>query len=364
MRNSLNILHISPNFNYICGVSKYVYLILKELKKYEKSEDLKLFFLTNGGDSLERLKNIGIKTHLINFSKGLKNLFYVNDNLKQLEKFCIENEINIIHTHHRYPEFLSNIIKRENQIKTITTVHSIVKGFKFLSFKSDKIIAVSKAVEKNLIEKFNIDKGKIIQIYNPIAFDDYIEDKTDKEKKTIIGVPDDSKIFLFVGRWTKLKGVDILINAFSQIFEKYDNVYLILITDVPDVVKNKILKISSKFIFIRPQRDISYYYKICDAVVLPSRVESFPYTMLEAGLHRKLFIGTNLGGISEFIENEKNGLLFENGRVDQFVNLVSSVIQSSNELQKLRQNLFEKISYLSRPEKYCSQLIEIYRSLQ
>lgn len=364
MKNSLNVLHISPNFNYVCGASKYVYLILKELKKYEKLENLKLFFLTNGGDSLERLKNIGIEPQLMNFSKGIKNLFYLKNNLKQLEKFCIDNKINIIHTHHRYPELLANIIKKKNRIKTITTVHSIVDGFRFLSFKSDKIIAVSKAVEKNLIEKFGVDKEKIIQIYNPIDFDDYVNDKIDKKQKAIVGLPEDSKIFLFVGRWTKIKGVDILIKSFRQIFKKYDNVYLILITDIPESIKNKILKVSNKFILIKPQRDISYYYNICDAVVLPSRIESFPYTMLEAGLHQKLFIGSNVGGISEFIENEKNGLLFENENVDQFVQLVSNVIQSKIDFQNVRQNLFEQISYLSRPVDYCSKLIEIYHSIQ
>jgi len=134
MKNEFNILHISPNFNYVCGVSKYVHIILKGLNSFKDKYNIKLFFITNEGDSLERLSEIGIEPHILRFDKGIKNIFYIKKNLKELEKFCITNKIHIIHSHHRYPELLSNLLKRKLDIKTITTVHSIIDGFKSLSF--------------------------------------------------------------------------------------------------------------------------------------------------------------------------------------------------------------------------------------
>ncbi|MGB9663697.1 MAG: glycosyltransferase family 4 protein [Ignavibacteria bacterium] len=359
MKNRLHLLHISPDFNYVCGVSKYIYLLLRELKNYD---EVKLFFITNGGDSLQRLKDIGIYPYIMSFKKGLKNIFYVKKNLAELKRFCIENQINIIHTHHRYPELLANNLKRELNIKTITTVHSLVDGYRRLSFKSDKIIAVSTTVEKNLIEKFGVEKERIIQIYNPLDFNEYknIDEPADR---SLLGIPDDAKVFLFVGRWTKIKGVDILVKAFRKITNNYPKVYLILITDISETGKKRIQSINQNFVFIKPQRDISYFYKICDAIILPSRVESFPFVMLEAGLYKKIFIGSNVGGVGEFIEDGRDGLLIKKEDSNGLTNIIESVVKNLIDTQKLRTNLSNKVYSLLSLKEYSKSIINIYENL-
>jgi glycosyltransferase involved in cell wall biosynthesis len=362
MKNELNILHISPNFNLVCGVSKYVYMILKELKSFQGGHKLNLFFITNGGDSLNRLEDIGIKPYIMKFEKGLKNIFYIIKNFNKLKNFCIDNNINIIHTHHRYPEFLANLLKKKLDIKTVTTVHSLVEGFKGLSFKSDKIIAVSKTVEKNLINNYKVDKSKIAQIYNPIDWDDY-KRKDENSDRSKIGISDTAKVFLFVGRWSKVKGVDILIQVFSEIFEVHNDIILILITDVSEKTKQKIITKSKNFIFVKPQNDISYFYRISDFVILPSRKDSFPYVMLETGVYEKIFVGSNVGGIAEFIENEKNGFLF-NPNAEEFFKTITKVI-SIDESKKniIVENLHRKVLSIDNVQTYFDKLLKIYNSL-
>jgi glycosyltransferase involved in cell wall biosynthesis len=364
MKSRLNVLHISPDFNYVCGVSKYVYLILKGLKKFEENGRLRLFFFTNGGDGLERLISIGIEPELMSFRKGLKNVFYFYKNLRHLERFCRNNEINIIHTHHRYPELLANALKSKLNIKTITTVHSLVDGYKRLSFKSDKIIAVSKAVEKNLIEKFGLSKEKIIQIYNPIDFEEYAFNDNVKPDKSLIGLPQNSKVFLFIGRWTRVKGVDILIKAFSELFNIHKELYLILITNIPEKEKSKINRICDRYLFISPQRDISYFYNICDAIILPSRVEPFPYVMLEAGLYKKIFLGADTGGIKEFIINGYNGFLFERSNYISLKETINDVLKLSEENKVfIQSNLYQSILNLYNVSNYSVELLKIYDEL-
>lgn len=362
MKDELNVLHISPDFNYVCGVSKYIYLLFKGIKSNETAYKVNLFFITNGGDSLDRLETIGVKPVIMNFTKGWKNIFYINDNLKELEKFCRVNQIDIIHTHHRYPELLANILKRKLNIKTITTVHSLVDGYKKLSFKSDKIIAVSKAVERNLIEKFGVEKEQVIQIYNPIDWEEY-RNTASTADKTLIGLPKDSKLFLFVGRYSKLKGVDILIKVFLNIYQTYNNVYLILITDVPGKEKKRILSKSKNIVFIKPQKDISYFYRISDAVVLPSKKESFPFVMLEAGIYRKLFIGSDVGGITEFIRDNQNGLKFTANDPTHLEKIIREVISNDFNFSDLIENNYKKIKQLFDIQAYVEQLNYIYYHL-
>ncbi len=357
MKKKINLLHISPDFNYTCGVSKYIVIVLSELQSYS---DFNLFFLTNKGDSLTRLENIKVNVSLMNFEKGFKNIFFIKENLKQLKEFCIKNSIDIIHTHHRYPELLSNLIKNQIGVKTITTVHSLVKGFKLLSFRSDKIIAVSKAVADNIIHNYKVDSYRIIQIYNPVKIS---PDDNKNFDRCSFGISKYDKVFLFVGRWNKVKGVDIMIKVFKKLFSEYNFIKLILITDISDAERERISKFSKNFIFIKPLEEISCFYRISDYVILPSKLESFPFVMLESGIYNTLFIGSNVGGISEFIDDGSNGLLFNYGEknLNEVIKKVLSLDEKTEKL--ISKNLSDKVANLMSPELYTKNLIEIYKSL-
>lgn len=352
----INILHISPNFNYACGISKYITIILNELIKYP---EFKIHFVTNGGDSLERLEKNGIIAHIIKFDTGTKNILFIRKNLRELENFCQLKKIHIIHTHHRYPEFLANKLKNKLGIKTITTVHSLVKGWKGLSFKSDKIIAVSKAVEKNLVKSFGVDPTKIIQLYNPIYLN---ENQTDHSYE--LDFLSKYRILLFVGRYHRKKGFDLLLNAFNNISKIYTDLALVIVSDIEEKQKKKIIRNNNRIFIFPVQKSVHRFYSIAEIVVLPSFIESFPYVMLESGLNKKLFIGSNVGGISEFIEDRKNGLLFENGNLNSLITKLDYALKMSNEEKKeLSNNLFNKVSNLYTPSKYAERLIKIYQYL-
>ena len=128
----MNILHISPDFNYSCGVSKYIYLLLKELSEIE---DIQIYYITNKGDSVERLNRLNAKVSYLNFKKQSRNPFRFLNNYLMLKKFCVEYKIDVIHTHHRYPELLAYFISKSVKLKTVSTIHSFVQGFKNISFK-------------------------------------------------------------------------------------------------------------------------------------------------------------------------------------------------------------------------------------
>jgi glycosyltransferase involved in cell wall biosynthesis len=297
------------------------------------------------------------------FERGLKNILYLKKNLTELEKFCIENKINIIHTHHRYPELLANLLKKKLDIRTVTTVHSLVEGFKRLSFKSDKIIAVSKAVEKNLINNFNLEQSKVVQIYNPINIEEY-QYRFENSDRLRLGIPKNAKVFLFTGRWSKVKGVDILVKVFLEIFKVHKNVFLILITDVSPKTEKRIKGKNKNFIFIKPQKDLSYFYNISDAIVLPSRTDSFPYVMLEAGIYKKLFIGSEVDGIAEFVKNGSEGLLFESPKKETLFDVVQKYLCISQEEEtKIKESFYRKVIIDTDKSRYINNLVDIYNNL-
>lgn len=355
--DKVNILHISPDFNYSSGVSKYVFLLLDELGK---REDLHLFFLTNKGDSLNR---VNVMINFLNFERGNKNPLKLILNYFLLKKICIENKIEIIHTHHRYPELLAYFLGKRLGIRTITTVHSLVDGWKYLSFKSDKIIAVSKAVERHLIQKYKVNNQKITQMYNfvkPFESPNYEEISNLKEK---LGIQEDEKVLLFIGRIGCIKGCDVLISAFEKLSDKYPFLRLLMIGNFEsDELEESVTK-NDRIVYLTPTSNIYNYYHLCDIVVLPSRIDSFPYVMLEAGLANKPFIGGQTGGIEEFIEDGTDGLLVKPGDIDNLVEKIEQLLNDSHLSQRLGFNLFNKVSQLTNADSYTNKLYELYSGI-
>ena len=105
------------------------------------------------------------------------------------------------------------------------------------------------------------------------------------------------------------------------------------------------------------------YYSAADIVVLPSRIDPFPFVMLEAGLMRKPFIGSRTGGIAEFIEDGKDGLLTIPEDVIDLKNKIGYLINTPQKAKTLAENLYQKVKSQTSREKYISRLCKIYDEL-
>ncbi len=358
----IKILHISPNFNYNCGRSKLVYYYLKYLSNTDNYET---HFITNGGDSLDRLKELpNLKYDLINFATGYKNLLYSQSFYKKFKKYIIEKDINLIHTHHRFPELISVKISKEFKIKKITSAHSYVTGLKHSSFKSDKIICVSNSIRDYLINNYRISKEKLVTIYNPVDQFQHLNLNSAEAFKKENNITTEKKVLLFVGRINKDKGYDTLIKSLYLLIEQNKNVVLIMIAQKNDKeIKFNFLIKNKKIIYLSPEKNINYLYSIADVVLLPSRIEPFGLVMIEAGSFKKPFIGGNTGGIAEFIEDGKNGLLVDPENPEQLAEKIIYLLNNPDVGKMLGENLYEKVTRLCDYNNYFNEIDKIYNSL-
>ena len=152
------------------------------------------------------------------------------------------------------------------------------------SFKSDKIISVSNAVREHLTINYPHTKLKCTTMYNCIEESFYAKSEVDySDLRKSLGYTDTDKILLFAGRISRIKGCDILIEAFKKLRRKL-NAKLLMIGSVSEPNINFLLeKNRAEIKLLEPQKDMKPYYEISDAVVLPSIEDPFPYVMLEAG---------------------------------------------------------------------------------
>ena len=85
--------------------------------------------------------------------------------------------------------------------------------------------------------------------------------------------------------------------------------------------------------------------------------------MLEAGLSGKPFIGSRVGGIAEFIEDGRDGLLFPAKNELVLAQCMLELLNDETKSARLGENLRRKVSSLPICEEYSKRIDEIYRSL-
>jgi glycosyltransferase involved in cell wall biosynthesis len=335
------------------------------MKYFCANPNYETHFITNGGDSLNRLKEIpNLKYDVFVFSTGYKNVLYKGSFYRKLKDYIFNHKINLVHTHHRFPENISVNIGKELNVRTVTSAHSFVKGFRRSSFKSERIISVSNSVSDYLIRNYAVAKEKIITLYNPIEQFPQIVLSLGERFKHENNIASDQKILLFVGRINKEKGFDTLIKSFFQVTEKNKNIILVINGQVEDKSLNlkSILK-NDKIIFVPPQKNSYHLYSIADIVILPSRIDPFPFVMIEAGVFKKPFIGGKTGGIAEFIEDGKNGLLIDPENPIELAEKIIYLLNNPDKGKEIGKNLSEKVNLLCDYNNYFSEVEKIYNTL-
>jgi glycosyltransferase involved in cell wall biosynthesis len=140
---------------------------------------------------------------------------------------------------------------------------------------------------------------------------------------------------LYTGRLEYRKGTDVLLAAIPLVLQQNPDILFELIGNDPgnDYEKrfkaNNPEKVLQKVIFRGKvhHEALSQAYRTCDIFVAPSRYESFGLIFIEALSYGKPVIGCNVGGVSEIITDNCNGLFAETGYAQS---LADKIIQLVN----------------------------------
>ena len=208
----------------------------------------------------------------------------------------------------------------------------------------DKFIVLTPFAKKTFINSaLNIDENKII--IKPNSVDDF---KTESESKR--------KDYLFIGRLSSEKGIQIAIEAFNQL----SNINLHVVGSGP--LENSLKEQSNKNIIFHGIKDRAFIKNILPqtkALVLPSLCyEGLPNTIVEAFSSGTPIIYSNIDNINTIVENNKTGLSFETGNA---ISLKEAVLNFER-LQDTKLNNNAREKYLSNytHKKNILSLLKIY----
>lgn len=210
---------------------------------------------------------------------------------------------------------------------------------------ADFVIAISKSTENELKKWW----GKPINIQT-------IHCSVDTEifKPFQVNSPDfkDKIKLLFVGNLTKRKGADLLPRIMSKLDERFVLFYTTGLRTKKQVFPDKRMLPIGKVSLNK----IVEMYNTCDMLVMPSRLEGFGYSALEAMACGKPVITTNCSSLPELVDNRKGGFLCEPDNVEDFANKIKFLARDKKMRQDMgkynREKVLQQFTLLKMGKEY------------
>jgi glycosyltransferase involved in cell wall biosynthesis len=171
-----------------------------------------------------------------------------------------------------------------------------------LSLVADAIVCGSDYEQRAAIEA-GIPPDRLHRIYNGIAIRDT------SARAQIVRETGPLRL-LFVGRFDRQKGLDVLLNAMSQL--PPDMFSLVVVgAPVQDGAVDQPRLPNVEYIGWLPHDELSRFYAEADVLVMPSRWESFGLVAVEAHSHGVPVVATRCCSLPEIVEHKRSGLLFD-----------------------------------------------------
>lgn len=175
---------------------------------------------------------------------------------------------------------------------------------------------------------------------------------------------------LFVGFVHENKGIEFLIQSFAKILTKIPYARLHIVGEVYDEIKIKTLinalHLDKKIVLYgKIEHNQMYkFYSKANVVVVPSICfEQFGIVGLEAMASSRPVVGSNIGGIPEWIEDGINGYLVEPRNVDQLSEKISCIILDLNLAKTMGLRGRERVEKEFTPLNHITQLLKLYNSI-
>ena len=168
-----------------------------------------------------------------------------------------------------------------------------------------------------------------------------------------LGVPQEARVILFVGRIQPLKAPDVLIKAVAELArrspERRSELKLIIIGSPsgPDSGWSRTLAPLTEdlgvtdLVDFRPhseRAELFRWYCASDLVGVPSHNESFGLVALEAQACGRPVVATDVGGLRHTVQDQQTGLLVAGHDPSRWADALGSVIDHPDELVRLGAN--------------------------
>jgi glycosyltransferase involved in cell wall biosynthesis len=327
------------------------------------------------GPMVERLKHMGIPTHIIHTTKPFDFTKW-----GKVKKLIEAEKIELVHAHGTRAHSNVSWAARKLNLPVVYTVHGWsfhdnqsfplkklrVLGEQYLTRKASVNISVSQSVHETGKKYFSGYQSVIIP--NGINQQKFNTARQLKDIRSELGIPKEAILVLFLARFTVQKQPLTMINAFRKAAAQNKQLCLLMVGDGELKSQADALVAQSGLgerIFMQLFRqDVPDILAAADIYVLPSLWEGLPLGLLEAMAMGKAVIASKADGTREVIRHNANGIMVNVDNLEEEVS--NSLLQLAAD-PTLRRQLGEQasatITSTYSAGRMTRQVEEIYKKL-
>ena len=271
-----------------------------------------------GGQVADWLAEAGVKVTVL----GMRRKWDLW-RLPALVRLLARERIDLLHTHLFHADLAGRpaacLASVPHLVHTVRTVEGRFRPWQFAFARAaagccDRIVCVSQAARDFHSRRSGLPRGRYTVICNGVDAGAFARDEAARDRlRGQWGIADDEPLFAFVGKLRYEKGLDVLLEAVDMLATRGGAVRLVVAGDGPGQAA------AQRFLDGRDAgrainmlgftRDVAGVLSAADALVVPSRWEGLPLSVMEAMAAGVPVIAARVGGVPELVADGRTGLL-------------------------------------------------------
>ncbi|PCI29367.1 MAG: hypothetical protein COB67_04230 [SAR324 cluster bacterium] len=302
-----------------------------------------------------------------NFSLLTESLFHFST-IRKLKRIVTQENVDLVHLNNQVSrDFWGTILAKKcdlpcvSHLRTFNSQMLNKRKVDYLKKVNISYIAISSQIKKHWQGK-GLPHEKLTLIHNI-----FIPAPWKAEQKSQIQRSEEGKKILFIGRLIQCKGLPFFLEAFALLLHEMPRCRLYLIGS--GQLENHLKELTEQLhlqesVYFLGYQDKPYsLIAEADLLVLPSSQEAFGRVLLEAMTLGTPVIGSDIGGISDIIESETDGLIIPYGNVEALKNAMQRILTDEELSTRLKKNAIKKVQKKFNSTEYATKLQAIYTNI-
>ena len=315
------------------------------------------------------LNNSAFDNHLLKKAQGLPMPLQSYDIIHCQDAFCLAVGARLavfakkplaLTLHDNYPRRIIDDLTHPTATKVLQWIVRRRDSRLKSCFRQCRWIAtVSNHVRENLIAYLEPNPPAVFTIYNPYP--------ANLSRNIHSNAPASPPRILFIGRLSKDKGIDLILDALKQ----YDQPVQLTVLGLDGPLRGEVERAAARDARIRIEPPVPYekvhrFFQENDLILCPSSWdEPFGLTVLEARIHGKPVLTTNRGGIPEILTGYTKALILNTKGLprEQVVQALRDALSPALALGKIPLDAEAEHRFLHRfsTESFADQYTALYR---
>ena len=299
----------------------------------------------------------------------------------ELYRLVRRGKYEVVHTHTSKGGILGRIVARLAGVPIIVhTPHGhVFHGYygklvgrlfvrleRWAASFTDRIITLTDRGARDHVDYGVAPPSRFSVIHSGVEFSALDRPNPESSRREAWGIGSADFVFGTVGRLEPIKGHSVLIEAFARVAQELSNAKLMMIGDgelreeLEGLARG--LNVSARVIFAGWREEVGELLRLMDVFVLPSHNEGMGKALVEAMYAGLPSIASNVGGIPEVVENNRQGVLVSPGSSDSLAREMIALAKNDEKRRRLGASASIKARRFSAVEMV-KKIQELYETL-